>query len=167
MKFNGIKPNAGNTVHCVIPRQDSKNILFIAKGIFDYSAFDEQFPTPIPPQIVSAKLGTFLDYDDEEYIAKVDAWSSQKTAYMVLKSLAATPNLEWETVDMAKPETWTNYEAELQEFLYPAEVNEVINAVLTACALTGDKITEATQSFLSGAEMMLLNPVSSSQTTDR
>ena len=53
---------------------------------------------------------------------------------------------------------------ELKELLLPAEVNKVIDAVSDACALTPQKVEEATQAFLRGQGPELLN--SSSPTTE-
>lgn len=58
---------------------------------------------------------------------------------------------------MDDSKTWCNYEKELKEVFLPQEINAIINAVTTACALSGDKIEEATQSFLLGLGMEVIN----------
>lgn len=157
MKFNGKKPNAGNVVKVVIPRQDGGNILFIAKGIFDYSEFYKRHPQPKAPKITKPGGVTEYLHDDKKYLESIQKWAELKNAWIILTSLADTPNLEWETVKMDDSKTWCNYEKELKEVFLPQEINAIINAVTTACALSGDKIEEATQSFLLGLGMEVIN----------
>lgn len=156
MKIHGHKPNAGNVVKLVIPRQNGESMLFIAQGIFDDSEFTKQFVQPQPAQKVEGNVTT-LDYKHPLYLERIKAWSKMRTEWIILKSLEATPGLEWETVDMDKPETWGNYSAELKEILMPIEVSKVEDAVMTACALTAHKIEAATQAFLLGQGPVLLN----------
>ena len=156
MKFNGKKPNQGKIVHCVIPRENGESMLFIAKGIFDYTPFTTQFPEPKPAVKVEKGIQS-LDYNHPTYKKRITEWISYKTHWIVLKSLEDSPELEWETVNMDDPKTWGNYDIELREVLLPNEVAEISNAVMDACALTNQKVEEATQAFLLGAGPELLN----------
>ncbi len=156
MKFNGKKPNKGKIVHCVIPRENGESMLFTAKGIFDYAEFDKLFPEPKPAEKVTAGVMS-LDYNHPKYKERISKWVGYKTHWIVLKSLEGSPGLEWETVNMDDPETWGNYDNELREILLPNEVKEVSNAVMDACALTSQKVEEATQAFLLGAGPALIN----------
>lgn len=164
MKFKGKKPNKGNTVQLVIPRQGAESMLFIAKGIFDYGPFNKQFPEPKPAIRIDKGVES-VDLNHPTYKKRFAEWASMKTNWLILESLKATPDLEWETVVIDEPETWGNYAKELDEVLLPAEVNQVVNAVMEACSLTSQKIEEATEAFLSGAGPVLLN--GSCQTTEQ
>jgi hypothetical protein len=83
---------------------------------------------------------------------------------MILKSLSATEGLEWEQVDMSKPETWHNYGDELVSSGFsPAEIFAITEAVMTACGLNQKKIDEATERFLAGQQV--LQESESSQST--
>lgn len=163
MKFKGKKPNKGNTVHLVIPRQGNESMHFVAKGIFDYSPFNKEYPEPKPAVRVIKGVES-VDLNHPTYTKRFAEWAKMKTHWLILESLKDTPDLEWETVDMDKPTTWGNYEKELEEILLPAEVNQVVNAVMEACSLTSQKIEDATEAFLSGAGPVLLN--GSCQTTE-
>jgi len=156
MKFNGKKPNKGNTVHCVIPRENGESIVFIANGIFDYSEFEKLFPEPKPAVVVDKGVQSF-NYQHPKYREQLGKWVKYKSHWIALESLKQTPGIEWETVKMEDPETWGNYEKELKEILLPNEVTEVSNAVMDACALTNQKVEEATQAFLLGVGPDTLN----------
>ncbi len=70
---------------------------------------------------------------------------------MILESLKATPNLEWESVNPSDPKTWGGYENELVDagFSIP-EISRVIDCVFDANGLNQKKIDEATKRFLAG-----------------
>lgn len=163
MKFKGKKPNAGNTVHVVIPRQNGESMLFVANGIFDYSEFNKRYPEPEPPTRVTKGIHK-VDFDHPKYKEAFGVWAKLRTEWLILESLKETPDFEWETVNMEDATTWCNYETELNEVLLPSETGKIIEAVMEACSLTPQKIEEATEAFLSGMGPELLN--GSCQTTE-
>ena len=67
---------------------------------------------------------------------------------MFLKSLSATEDLEWETVDMSDPDTWGNFAEELDAVFTPAEQSAITDIVMSACGFNQDKIEEATRLFI-------------------
>jgi hypothetical protein len=138
-------------------------MLFRAQSVFDFTEFEKICPQPKPPVVVMSGVKS-ENFDHPKYKARIREWATRKGSWTILKSLEATPFLEWELVDPLKPETWHLYAEELREILMPNEVAEVESAVMIACALTSDKIEEATQSFLHGAGPDLLNV--SSPTTE-
>jgi len=72
---------------------------------------------------------------------------------MFLKAISATPGLEWETIKMDNPETWTNYEAELiAAGLTDPERLRIMQAYIEVQGLDDKKIEEATNSFLAGLQ---------------
>jgi len=150
MKIKGKKIEGPNVVIAVIPRQ-SGDIIFKAKAVLDYDKFDALCPTPEPPTVTKPGGVTFKDVENAKYKEAVMEWAQQKTAWMVLESLKATDDLEWETVDYGKPETWDNYTKELQSsgFSDP-EIARLIDAVTAANGLSQEKIDEATNRFLAG-----------------
>ena len=91
------------------------------------------------------------DVENPKYKKALDDWAGQKTHWMILKSLSATEGLEWDTVDMSKPETYENYIKELEDCgLTAIEVSKLFEIIQTACGLNQDKIDEATAAFLAG-----------------
>lgn len=66
-----------------------------------------------------------------------------------MKSLEATPDLEWENVDVEDPNTWNNFRQEMTDSGFSAiEINRVIAECLNVNALNEEKIEEARQRFL-------------------
>jgi hypothetical protein len=155
MKLDGKKIEGPSISLVVIPRKE-RDLVFRAEAILDYSDFDKICPSPSPPEILRPGQAPSLDIEDKDYKEKINNWSKNKTSYMILKSLEATENLEWETVDMSDPETWKNFRVEMTDAgLCPAEIGRIIATVIEANALSQTKIDEATARFLAGPERLL------------
>src|ERR1044072_4885912 len=99
MKINGEKVEGCNVEYIVLPRPD-KNIVFIAKAILDMSEFDRLCPKPKPPTARYPDGSRREDVTDKRYVNLLNDWGSRYTAYLILKSLEATENLEWETCSL-------------------------------------------------------------------
>ena len=147
MKFNGteIKPNV---VWVVIPR----NPLDITIEINcltqqDYEAFDELVEEPTPPQMMKPGGVTDVDRSDPGYLSALADKSRRRTAYIYLKSLEKSA-LEFEKARLADPETWCDVFQELEDTFGQAETAKIMEGILAANGLDGDKIEEATQAFL-------------------
>lgn len=149
MKINGVKVKGAYEEVVVIPRQ-SGNLVFRARAVSDYSAFDKLCPQPKPPEIVYAGATRAVqNIEDPSFIEKFEKWAELKSHWMILESLKATEGLEWETVDYGKHETWENYAKEMSESgLTPPEQARIIQCVTIANGLDQSKIDEATESFL-------------------
>ena len=93
--------------------------------------------------------------NSKDFLEKLDHYAELRSTWMILKSLSATPGLEWETVKADEPETWTNFQKEFEETgISPVEASRIMNAVTTACGLDQTKIDEATERFLAGARVL-------------
>jgi hypothetical protein len=134
----------------VFPRK-SGNLVFKAKPVKNYEDFEKICPTPVPESILKPGGVQSQDVENPKYKKELDDWAACKTHWMILKSLSATPDLEWDTVDMSKPETYANYVKELEECgLTAIEVSKLFEIIQVACGLNQDKIDEATAAFLAG-----------------
>lgn len=92
------------------------------------------------------------DFEDPKYVVSMNTYGENKTNWMVLKSLEATPEITWETVDKANPQTWGNYNKELEEAGFSEfERQRIIGLVMEANALSDRRIEEARETFLSAA----------------
>jgi hypothetical protein len=132
----------------VFPRQTG-DLVFTVQAVLDYADFDKLCPTPMPPKRLKRGVGEVINIEDPDYKKAIDEWATNKTHWMFLKALEATEGLTWDTVDMAKYETWGNYQQELQEAqLAPAEVSTLVSAISEVCGLDQAKIDAATNSFL-------------------
>ena len=139
MKLKGTKVQGPNIVDIVIPRNGGQFYAFKAQAVLD-DDFDQLCPKPKAPTIIKAGVGKVPDFEDVNYRRELDTYASKRMAYIVLKSLQATQDLEWETVDMANPNTWIGYETELKEsgFSQP-EINLIVNGFI----VTGKQIGRA------------------------
>ena len=150
MKILGKKITGANIEVVVIPRNDG-NLVFKAQAVLNYDDFEKLNPLPQAPEIIRPGGVKARDVEDKSYNEKLNQWAQQKTHWMVLKSLEATPGLEWETVNLSDPSTWVNYQQEMIDSgLAPAEIGRIVDCVTLACGLNQRKIDEATQRFLAG-----------------
>jgi len=151
MQINGKVVQAPSEEVVVIPRGE-ENIVFKAKAVLDFEAFEKLNPMPEPPEILYPGGVKSLNVEDEGYQKKIDEWAQSKTDWMILKSLEATEGLTWDTVDKSDPQTWGNYRSELASVFTPGEVAKIIEAVMLACGLIQERIDEATKRFLAGPQ---------------
>ena len=150
MKLNGKRLSGPNIEFVVIPRQDG-DLVFKAKAVLDYEDCDKLNPMPQPPKALIPGGLVQENVEDPKYLEAVNDWATRKFHWMFLKALEETENLEWETVDLSKPETWINYKKEMHEAgLSPSEIARVEICVSDACGLNQAKIDEATKRFLAG-----------------
>lgn len=135
----------------VLPRQDG-DIVIRAQAVSDFADFEKMCKEPQPKMKMVPGGGAQVPIvTDEDYIKKLTKFADLKTDWMILKSLEATENLEWETIKPDEPETWGNYKDELKAAGFSfAESAMIIRTVTDACGLNQAKIEEATKLFLAG-----------------
>lgn len=149
MKINGKVISGPQTEVVVIPR-GNEELVIKAQAVLDFTDHDKLNPQPQPPQKLLPGGETQLNTEDPTYVKRVNEWASQKTDWMILKSLSATEGLTWDTVKADDPKTWSNYRQELSAVFSPAEMAKIIEVVMSACGLNQSKIEEATKRFLAG-----------------
>jgi len=148
MKIGGKKPSAPKPETIVIPRNDG-DIVFLAAAVLDDTEFDSICPAPLPPIITKRGGAQSKDMEDRKYLEKLGQHSRKRFAWLILKSLSATPDLVWETVDLKNPDTWLLYDKELQNSGFvQAEINRIIQGVMDANAMNDEKIQQAKDRFL-------------------
>ena len=150
MKINGASVDARYVETVVIPRGDSQ-FVFKARPLTaeDEKFFEEVCPKPQPPEFTIPGGGKEVDVTNAQYVKDRRAWSEKRSEFLFMRSLSATANLVWETVEEADSTTWGNLEEELLSagFLNP-EIITIFNAAIAANGLDSSKIEEATKSFL-------------------
>jgi len=150
MKMNGVKLECPNEAILVLPRPDG-DLVFKARAILDYDEFDKICPEPNAPVKVLKGGKKEVNRADLDYIRAVNEVNERRMAWIVLKSLAATEDLEWETIDMIRPETWLNYAQELKDSGFSViEINKIVGLALQANALDEAKLEAARAAFLAG-----------------
>jgi hypothetical protein len=151
MKIKGKTISGPSEQLVVIPRDDG-NIVIRSRAVLDFEPFMKINPQPEPPKKMFPGGVETSNVEDPDYLKKIAVWASSKTDWMFIKSLEATPDLTWDTVDKSDPKTWSNYRVELESVFTPGEVGKILEVVMTACGLNQDKIDEATKLFLAGQE---------------
>ena len=155
MKLQGRVFEAPNKVLCVLPRGEEEPIVFECQAILDFKPFDKRCPFPKAPQ-KQTKQGLVYDTEDTEFQDKIQTHSDRRVAWMILTSLSITEGLEWEKVNMAKPETWVLWEEELRDaFFSNLEIIRIQNAVFEANSLSEVAIDEARANFIRGRDQAL------------
>lgn len=157
MKMNGKPLNKEAHIrHIVIPRQEG-DILFVARGVYDFTPFDSIFKMPEPPVVVLKGGVKKKETDNSQYLAELTEYSEIKKAWLIMESLKSSPNIEWETVTYDNPETWRNCLSELEEYFNPAEVTAIQEAVFIVCGFSTELIQQATSDFLAGQGALPVN----------
>lgn len=152
MKLKGKKVEGANYEYIVIPRPDG-DLVFKAQAVLDMKPFREMCPEPKPPTVMLPGGVKKEDFDDKNFKGAVKQFAEKRYAYIVLKSLECTPELEWETVNINKPETWLNWEQEIKDAGFSVqEVIAIQTGIATANALNQDKLDEARNRFLLSLE---------------
>lgn len=153
MKFNGEVPGP-NVATLYLPRGEDKILCIKAGAVLSYDEFHKVCPMPKPPMIRKKGASQAVpDFDHKDYIAAMDQYSKFKSQWMAVQSLKATPEITWDTVVPTQPETWANYETELQEAGFSEfERQRILGIIMEANALNDRKIDEARETFLSGLE---------------
>lgn len=154
MKIKGRKISKPNLEIIVIPRGgEEEDIVFKAQAVLDMSDFDKMCPMPKPPVLVKKGGMKVVNIEDPIYKQELERHGKLRITWMVLQSLRATEDFEWETVDPQNPDTWNNYEREFKESGFSqVEVNRIISGVMTANSLNDDRIKEARERFFAGQE---------------
>lgn len=160
MKIQGQAIKGPTEELIIIPRGDNQ-IVLKACAVLDYSEFEKLCPEPKAPWIMKPGGVKEQDYKDIKYIAAIRQRVTKQTYFMFIKSLEATPGLEWETINMQDPGTWLNFEKELEISGFSAiERNMITRSVMIANNLDEQKIEEARQRFIQSQAIQVLNGTS-------
>lgn len=152
MRLEGKRIEGPNVETIVIPRTDGRqDIVFKAQAVLDYKEFDQLCPRPTPPTKTLRGGERQADLEDPTYKELISQYGLKRMAWMCIKSLEATPTIEWETVDLGNPNTWLKFEDELTEsgFSDP-EIFRIRSGVFAANCLNESVVELARQSFFTG-----------------
>lgn len=151
MKINGIKIDA--PAFEIVPiLRPTGNIIIQCGSVLNYEDFENLYPRPMPPSVLLPGGEQKVDTTDKKYLAAVGKWATAKTDWMVVQSIKATENFEWETIVENDPTTWSNWSKELTDAKFSdSEIARIFEGVTTACGLNQTKIDEALKDFLAGA----------------
>lgn len=149
MKLGGRVISNNNLEVVVIPRTDG-DLVFKFRPVLDDTDFDALVPLPKPPLKMDGDVKTFL-YNDPDYTKSFQEYFALKQSWMYLKSIEATEDLVWDTVDLGNPKTWTNLEKELVSAGFTvSERNLMFQGFEKANSLSQEHLDKARESFLAG-----------------
>jgi hypothetical protein len=147
MRIGGITI-AGPTQELLVLPRGEQTIVIRAQAI-NLDEFDILCPEPKAPGKLT-KDGWVPMPDDENYRQILQNHNEKRIAYLVINSLEPS-EIEWDTVQVDNPHTWTNY---VQDFkaagLTTIEVNRIVQCVMQANSLDESKLEQARKVFLLG-----------------
>lgn len=148
MKIGGVEVTKCEDL-LVLPRSNADDIPIRAEAVTINDEFNEKVPLPIAP-LIQKKDGNHKDFKDKNYVKAISNREDQRFDFLCIKSLAPS-NIEWETVDLDKPNTWCKWREELMNAgISEQEINRIIETIMVANALNERKIQAARDAFLRG-----------------
>lgn len=160
MKYKGKTIKGPNEEIVVIPRGNTDDYVFKCRAVMSYELFDELVTAPEPKMII--RKGETVSkplLDDPEYLAEVREHDKKRLSWLIIQSLTATEDLEWETVNLSDPATWNNYYDELNDAGFTStEIGRITRGVMIANSLDQKKIDEARASFLAMQQEVVIIP---------
>lgn len=152
MNIGGVKVTASEAV-LVLPRNDkSDNLIIIAHAIQSMEEFNKMCPEPVAPVKIT-KDGKVPNLTSANYLNDFRIWGKRRHAYICVKSLEPS-SIEWDKVDVEKPETWEGWQEELLGAgLCDMEIQRIQIAIIEANSLSDAKLKEAREVFLLGQAM--------------
>lgn len=129
--------------------ESKEPIGFVLEAVVDYKEYEERFPTPKPRPMLKAGGERTFDYDNPDFKQSWSQWHTDRINWLILKTLSATPELEWETVDPSDPKTWPNFQNELKEAGFnPAEIEHLKARAITINNIDESMMKQARDRFL-------------------
>jgi hypothetical protein len=148
MKIFGRTYDRPHVETLVLPREEG-DIVFKAQSVLNYKEFDAICPVPEAKKILTPGGTTKVLTNEPAYLDALNHWANHKMQWMILKSLQATPGLEWDRVDFNNPSTWAFYTEELEAaFFSETEVTLITNLAINVNSLNETKLEEARKRFL-------------------
>lgn len=152
MKVNGIAGIKPRVVELYLPIAGDKDVQFRFRALNDADDFSKVMPEPQPPQRLMKGGELFFNHDDDSYKASYKQYAGMRMDWMILKSMDPTDQLEFETVDMAKPETWQNWKTEFTAAFGQNATNRVYACYSDANSLSEQALTQARERFLASRQ---------------
>lgn len=133
----------------VFPRTPEDVVIWV-QSVDDFEDFDKKFKLPEPDEYKTPDGTIVRKTDSPEYKASIAAYAKRHTYWMFLKSLDCPENeIEWEEVDLDKPETWEKVPEELADFgLCDKEAGYLMKKIAEVNALDDTYLEAARKDFL-------------------
>lgn len=147
MKIAGQEPSGPAEEVLVLPRANG-DIVFTAQAVMDMTEFHALCPAPKAPGRMVAGGKWEANTDSPSYRAQVEKLAEMRMAYIVINSLQ---DVEWDTVEHDKPNTWLNWQTDLQNNHFNEnEIQRILILCMQANCLDEVKLKAARDAFLLG-----------------
>lgn len=151
MKINGRQLSKPNEMLLVLPREGEDDIVIKARAVNDTKEFEKICPEPKPQTRLIKGKGKVQDFESPNYLKAMEEYGNRKYQWMMITSLNATPELQWEQVDISNPDTWKLWIDELRSSGFSEyEVQRIVKLCQDANNLTESRLEEARERFLRG-----------------
>lgn len=149
MKIAGQEVKGPTEEVLVIPRSNG-DVHFTARAVLDMSEFDDQVPPPKAPARLMAGGKWEENTESDSYKKSLARYNDLRMGYIITRSLIPS-DIEWDTVDFDKPETWQNWKDDLKAAEFSdLEIQRVFLLCIQANSLDENKLKEAREAFLRG-----------------
>lgn len=153
MKINGQPLAKPSNEILVIPRNDEKgepcDIVFVFQAVPTFTEFDEMCPRPQPRAVLKADGTETVDTTHKKFQDAITEYAKKRLNWQFLKSLEATPGLEWEKVNLQNSETWEDWKQELSEQgITDHEQDKMFGTFLQANSMSERMFQDAKDRFL-------------------
>lgn len=147
MKLNGISIAPPEPRTIVIPHGDSEIILRY-QAVHSFDGFTDMCKRPEPPEIIRPGNRRDKDYSDAEYQKAMNDYNHKRAVWLYLKALEIN-ELQFDTVDIRKPDTYLNFDKEFLDAGVPMVFLDALKqSILDFCGFNPGLIEEATNRFL-------------------
>jgi len=152
MKIKGKSIPQPKSILIPIPREGEETIMLTFEPVMNWTHFDTLCPEPnLPTETIPGKATKKVTDEKspfyKTYLKKVEVYTKRQTDYSIVKGLMATEDLEWDNVDIDKPDTWKNWEKELEGHFTKNECAVILNEIMMAGFPTEERRDEAKRLF--------------------
>lgn len=149
MKVGGVPISKPEVDVFVLPRPEG-DLVFRGQAVDSLDEYlDQCGGIPKPPRVLT-KNGWEDNTEDKSYRDIIRSLEEKRISYMVLRTLEPS-DIEWSSVDINSPSTWSNWEKDFREAgLTQVEVQRLFRWVMDINCLNESKLKEAREVFLAG-----------------
>lgn len=148
MKVNGVTAKQeGLTYGPLVYDRGDDQLVFIVQPVWSFDEFEELVPVPENDAVIFTDKGKETDWDAPAWKDKKAAYARKRWGWFILKALEPS-NVEFDTIDLEDPSTYSKVEEELKANLLPVEFNELMATIDRASSLDAQKLEENRESFL-------------------
>lgn len=153
MKYKGQQLGISPRSDVVVFPRDEGDVIFTLIPVLDYSEFNNICPQPRPGQILYPGGRKGSNTDDPSYQKSLTDWTIKHHDWVILKTLAASPDISWDSIKMDDPSTYHNYRKELSDAGFTnAEVNHLVDKCVKINTLDEELMTKARTRFLASKQ---------------